>query len=252
MTKVIFLGTGTSTGVPEVRCNCDVCTSPNELDKRLRTSILVIHQGKNILIDCGPDFRQQMIRSHINHIDGVLITHEHYDHTAGLDDLRPFSRDFPMRIYAESDVMVNLIQRMPYCFRQVHSPRTPNLQLCKIDVTAFEIDGVNIIPIRLMHGSLPIMGYRIGEVAFLTDLTEIPDIEYEKLQNLEALIIIALRKKKHVAHQNLEEALIQIERIKPKKSYLIHCGHHLGLYDEISKELPGNVYLSFDGLEIEV
>jgi len=251
MTKVIFLGTGTSTGVPEIGCGCEVCTSENSKDKRLRTSILVIHEGKHILIDCGPDFRQQMLRSGNKRIDGVVITHEHYDHTAGLDDLRPFCKENPVTVYAEPDVTKKLRERMPYCFREIHLPGTPNLQLSDIDLIPFDINGVQVIPIRLIHGRLPIMGYRIGNVAFLTDLTVIPESEYDKLRDLDVLIIVSLRKKKHVAHQNLEEALLQIKRIKPKQSFLIHSSHHLGLHDEVEKELPENVCLSYDGLEIE-
>ncbi|WP_243349033.1 MBL fold metallo-hydrolase [Parabacteroides sp. FAFU027] len=252
MTKVIFLGTGTSTGVPEVGCGCEVCTSENRKDKRLRTSILVIHEGKHILIDCGPDFRYQMLRSGNKRIDGVVITHEHYDHTAGLDDLRPFCKEHPVRVYAEPDVTQKLRTRMPYCFREVHLPGTPNLQLCDIDLVPFEVEGVTVTPVRLLHGKLPIMGFRIGDVAFLTDLSEIPESEYDKLKDVEVLIIVALRKKKHIAHQNLEEALAQIARIQPKRSFLIHSSHHLGLHDDIVKELPENVFLSYDGLEIEI
>lgn len=252
MTKITFLGTGTSTGVPELGCDCSICTSPNPRDKRLRTSVLINHEGKTILIDCGPDFRQQMIRCQTNHLDAVLITHEHYDHVAGLDDLRPFCKQGKLPIYAESTVSEKLHQRMPYCFRDVNYPGVPNLELIKIENRPFHIGETEIIPIRVLHGRLPILGYRIGNMAFLTDLTEIPAEEYEKLKNLDVLIMAALRKRKHISHQTLDEAISQIDCIQPKKAYLIHASHHLGLHDDIMRELPESIMLSYDGLEIEI
>lgn len=252
MTQITFLGTGTSTGVPEVGCDCAVCTSENPRDQRLRTSVLIEYKGKKILIDCGPDFRQQMISCKNRFLDAVLITHEHYDHVGGLDDLRPFCKHGSLPIFTEKHVAQKLRERMPYCFRTIHFSGTPNLELIEINPITFSLNDIEITPIRVLHGKLPILGYRIGNIAFLTDLTEIPVEEYQKLQNLDVLIIAALRKHKHITHQTLEEAISKVDCIRPKKSYLIHASHHLGLYNNIIGELPENIFLSYDGLVVNI
>ncbi len=250
--KISFLGTGTSTGVPELGCNCRVCRSEDHRDKRLRTSILVEYAGKKLLFDCGPDFRQQMLGGNNSEIDAVFITHEHYDHTGGLDDLRPFSKKHPLPVFAEENVSRKLKQRMPYCFGQSNYPGVPNLQLKEISTTGIEFDGIHVVPVRVMHGKLPILGYRVGNFAYLTDMTSLPESEYEKLQDLDILVIAALRRKIHNTHQTYDEALAQINRINPNRSLLIHASHDLGLHHEVSGELPSSVDLSYDGLVIEI
>lgn len=249
--KIRFLGTGTSTGNPEIGCKCDVCTSTNTKDHRFRSSALVHVNDKNILIDCGPDFRLQMLNISFEKLDAVLLTHEHYDHVAGLDDLRPFSRFGDVEIYAENYVADVLKKRIPYCFQELKYPGVPNIILNGIDTKPFYVDDIEIIPIRLMHYHLPIFGYRIQNFAYLTDLKTIPEEEYSKLENLDTLVIDALRIQEHISHESLDEALQNIARIAPKKAYLIHMSHHIGLHDVVQSQLPDNVYLSFDGLEIE-
>ncbi len=248
--KIRFLGTGTSTGNPEIGCKCKVCISPDKRDYRLRSSILIDIDGKNILIDCGPDFRQQMLPLVFKKLYGVLITHEHYDHVGGLDDLRPFNRFGGVDIYAENFVAEALKTRVPYCFGDIKYPGVPNLGLKIIDINPFFIGDIKIIPIRVMHYELPVFGYRIGNMAYLTDLKYIPESEFEKLENLDVLIIDALRIESHISHENLAEALENIRRISPRKAYLIHMSHHIGLHAEVQKCLPENVYLSYDSLEI--
>lgn len=252
MTEIIFLGTGTSTGVPELGCNCNVCTSTDAKDQRLRTSVLIKHNEQTFLIDCGPDFRQQMLLSGNNELDAVFITHEHYDHVGGLDDLRPYCRKMSLPVFAEKYVIERLKQRIPYCFTENPYPGVPKLQLQEIDLNTIEIEDSLIVPIRVMHGDLPIVGFRIGNMAFLTDLTEIPDEEYAKLKNLDVLVIAALRKQKHNTHQNIDEAISKINTIKPFRSYLIHASHHIGLHSDVSQELPDNIYLSYDGLRVVI
>lgn len=248
--KVTFLGTGTSTGVPEIGCPCEVCTSKDPRDQRLRTSVLVETGGKRILLDCGPDFRWQMIRSKTYRLDAVLVSHEHYDHVGGLDDLRPFCREKGVDIYAEDFVAGAIETRIPYVFRKNRYPGVPNLTMHRIKNFPFVVDGIAVTPVRVMHGGLPILGYRIGNMAYLTDLKSLPEEEYAKLEGLDILIIAALRRGMHPTHESLEEALANVERIAPKEAYLIHMSHRIGLHAEIEKELPPHVHFAYDGLVI--
>lgn len=250
--RVKFLGTGTSTGVPEIGCKCEVCQSSDKRDKRLRASILIQKEDKNILVDCGPDFREQMLSVDFVPITGLLITHEHYDHVGGIDDLRPFSRFGDIEIYAEDYVCDILKQRIPYCFTENKYPGVPNIELNKIVNKSFSIEDITIEPIRLMHYRLPIFGYRIDNFAYLTDLKTIPEEEYNKLKDLDVLVMNALRIQEHISHQNLEEALENVKRIGAKKTYLTHVSHQLGLHKDIEADLAPNVFLAYDGLEIEV
>lgn len=251
--RIKFLGTATSTGIPEIGCTCPVCSSTDPRDKRLRASAMVYTDaGKNILIDCGPDFREQMLRSEFLPIHGVLLTHEHYDHVGGIDDLRPFGRFGDVDVYAEQYVSDALRVRIPYCFTEFKYPGVPEITLRDIENKPFEIEGVTVHPVRLMHAQLPIFGYRIGNFAYLTDLKTIPEEEYEKLKNLDVLVMNALRINEHISHQNLEQALENAVRIGAKRTYFTHVSHQLGLHAEVQKMLPEGVFLSYDGLEIEI
>lgn len=251
--KVKFLGTGTSTGVPEIGCQCAVCRSQDTRDRRLRASVLINTNGKRILIDCGPDFRQQMLNEEFSQIKRVLLTHEHYDHVSGIDDLRPFCRFGDIDIFANKRTCKVLLERIPYCFTDNKYPGVPSINLNRIDEDrSFYIQDIEILPVTVMHYKLPILGYRIGNFAYLTDAKYIPEEEYAKLKNLDTLVINALRINEHISHQTLQEALETIERIAPKRAYLIHMSHQIGLHAEVEKTLPPNVFLSYDGLEIEV
>ena len=251
--KITFLGTGTSTGVPETGCTCPVCSSRDPRDSRLRTSVLVETNGNRILLDCGPDFRQQMTHIPFGKIDAILLSHEHYDHVAGIDDLRPFCRFGNINIYAEPNVATAIRTRIPYCFGESLYPGVPRIIMNEINInTPFHINGTEIKPIRILHGKLPIAGYRIDNMAYLTDVTLIPEEEYTKLHNLDILIISALRQDPHPSHQNLEQAIANAQRINARTTYFIHFSHHLGLHHEAETQLPANIHLSYDNLTLTI
>ena len=254
MLTITFLGTGTSQGIPIIGSTHPVCLSNNPKDKRLRVSILIQWDNFNYVVDCGPDFRQQLLGTGINKLNGILFTHEHADHTAGIDDIRPFSfRQGEVAIYAERRVIDELIIRFNYIFKTENKyPGTPTVAINQIyQDSPFLLQNKKITPIRVFHHKLPVMGYRIDDFAYLTDVKTIPDAEMEKLKGLDTLVINALRLEPHISHLNLQEALDLVKKINPKKCYFTHISHLLGFHDDVSKELPENVYLAHDGLTIK-
>jgi len=251
--KLIFLGTGTSQGVPVLGCSCLVCKSNNKKDTRLRSSVLIQLGKKNILIDSGPDFRYQILREDIANIDAVFYTHEHRDHVAGLDDLRAFYylNKEPISLYMTKQVHKVLKQDYSYLFSKKEYFGKPKLNIKTIDKSShFHVFDNKVIPIEAMHYKLPVLGYRISDLAYLTDANYIHKNELKKLQGLDKLIINCLQKKPHISHFNLDQVLELINFLKPKVSYLTHISHNLGLHNQIQKELPENVYLAFDQLKI--
>lgn len=251
--KLTFLGTGTSQGIPMIASKDPVCLSTDLNDKRLRSSVLFSYNDKTYVIDCGPDFRQQMLREDVQLVNAVLFTHEHADHTAGLDDLRPYCYKIgEMPIYLNARTLESLEQRFQYIFSvENRYPGAPSVQTNIVENTPFFIDDLEVIPIQVLHGKLLILGYRIKDVAYLTDLKSMNAAEKKKLINLDVLIVNALRIEEHPTHFNLQEALEFVKEIQPKKTYFTHISHKLGFHEEVSKILPKNVFLAFDGLKIE-
>lgn len=248
--EITVLGSGTSKGVPEVDCDCDVCTSPDPRDKRLRASVLVKTHGLTLLIDASPDFRAQALSADLSYLDAVLVTHSHYDHVGGIDDLRPFCCQDHLPIYVSPDVARDLHHRIDYCFRDHLYPGVPTFALKEISDEAFDIQGLPVIPIRVMHGKLPIFGFRIGNFAYVTDAKNIPEEEKWKLEDLEVLIVNALRDKPHFAHFSVAEAVALIEEVKPKRAYLTHFNHEFGTQADRENTLPENIRPAYDGLKI--
>jgi phosphoribosyl 1,2-cyclic phosphate phosphodiesterase len=252
--KVTFLGTGTSQGIPIIGSTHPVCLSKNPKDKRLRVSVMVEWEGLNILIDCGPDFRMQMLANNFARLDAILFTHEHNDHVAGLDDIRPFFfRQGNIPIYAHERVLNALKKRFDYIFVTENKyPGAPGVNEHIVTDNDFEIEGKHITPVSYLHNQLQVYGYRMGGFAYLTDIKSISETEAEKLKNLEVVVVSALRIEPHHSHFNLAEALEFIEKIKPNKTYLTHISHLLGFHDEVEQSLPENVHLAYDNLKITI
>lgn len=252
--KLRFLGTGTSNGVPVLGCNCAVCQSNDSKDKRYRTSALIETDNTRILLDCGPDARMQLLQVPFRPINAVLISHIHYDHVAGIDDLRPFCLFGDIDVYANSSTAKALKQTMPYCFTDELYPGVPRLNLHTIESgKAFKVNEVEVLPIKVYHGKLPILAYRFGEVAYITDMKTIDDAEKELLKGVKVLVVNGLRwKKEHHSHQLINEAIAFSKSIGAEKTFLTHVTHEIGLHVEASERLPNNVYFAYDGLEFEI
>lgn len=253
--KVTVLGSGTSQGVPVIACECEVCKSSNTKDKRTRCSILIETNGKVIVVDTGPDFRYQMLRADVKDLDAVLFTHEHKDHLAGLDDIRAFNfkrGGKPMDVFANKDVQEALKREYSYIFAKNKYPGIPKINLKSISNQKFHFEGIEITPIEVLHYKLPVLGFRVKNFAYITDANFISETEKKKLKKLDILILNALRKTEHISHYNLEQAIDLIHELKPKKAYLTHISHLMGKHEEVSKELPHDIEIAYDGLKINL
>lgn len=250
--KVTFLGTGTSQGVPLIACSCEVCTSTDPKDKRLRSSILIETDATRLVIDAGPDFRQQMLREKIRRLDAVVFTHEHKDHVAGLDEVKAFNFINKMRmpVYVTESVKLALYREFAYIFAEVQYPGIPQVDVFDFDEDPFMVGDILVQPITVMHYKLPVKGFRVNDFAYITDANFISEEEKAKLRNLDVLVLNALRREAHISHFTLEEAIALVQELKPRKAYFTHISHQLGLHNEVSLELPENIELAADGLQL--
>ncbi len=251
---VTFLGTGTSQGVPVIACDCEVCKSLDYRNKRLRSSILIDVNGMTLIIDTGPDFRQQMLTERVKKLDAILFTHAHKDHVAGMDDIRSFNfrQKKEMPVYGRSETLEQLKLEFAYIFAPNKYPGIPQVSLNPIPNEPFEVNGTAITPIEVMHYKLPVFGYRLQNFAYVTDANYISQEEKNKLKGLEVLVLNALQKEPHISHFTLQEALDVIDELKPKRAFLTHISHKLGLHADVSKELPEHVSLAYDGLKVPI
>lgn len=252
MIEIEFLGTGTSTGVPQIGCKCDVCRSADARDRRLRCSSVIRTGGVSLLVDCGPDFREQMLRASDSRLDALLLTHGHYDHMGGMDDLRPYCRELPFPVYAQPEVLDGIRQRMPYSFLKNPYPGVPLFELHPLSESKFSVKGIEIEPLPVMHYRLPVFGYRIGGLAYITDANFIGDGTFDRLGNVDTLVINALRMTPHISHFSLQETLSAVKRIAPRRAYLIHMSDGIGLHGEVEKMLPAHVELAYDTEIVEI
>ncbi len=250
--KITFLGTGTSQGVPVIGCDCDVCQSLDYRNKRLRTSVHVQVQDQSIVIDTGPDFRQQMLRERVQKLDFVLFTHSHKDHTAGLDDVRAFNfkQNMDMPLYGTAEVLRHLKTEYYYAFLPKRYPGTPQLQLNEITEAPFTVNNITVTPLPVMHLHMPVLGFRIGDFSYITDANQIPDQTLARLRGSKVLVLNALQKESHISHFNLTEAVAMAERIGSQKTYFTHISHKLGLHKQVAGELPDHIELAYDGLVV--
>jgi phosphoribosyl 1,2-cyclic phosphate phosphodiesterase len=252
--RVTFLGTGTSIGVPVITCDCPVCMSENEHDKRLRTSVMVQVQNRTFVIDCGPDFRIQMLREKVMNLDAVIFTHEHRDHIAGLDDVRAFNYVLNKKIdiYGTKQVMEAIRIEFPYIFSDSRYFGAPQLTVHCIDDKPFRINNVEFTPIHVLHENLPVNGYRIGDFTYITDASAISDEEKQKIRGSKVIVLNALRNSRHVSHFSVSEAVDILLDLAPEAAYLTHLSHFVGLHDEVNSRLPENIRLAYDGLTVIV
>jgi len=253
--KVTFLGTGTSQGVPVIACNCKVCLSANQKDKRLRSSILIESENTTIVVDTGPDFRYQMLRQDVQQLDAVVFTHEHKDHIAGLDDVRAFNykQQVAMNVYATENVQHSLKREFYYVFSDFKYPGIPLLNLHDISKEkAFTVGDITLRPIEVLHYKLPVLGFRINDFTYITDAKTITEKELEKVKGTKILVLNALQKEKHISHLTFEEAIALVRKINPEVAFFTHISHRLGLHHDISDELPPNIHLAYDGLQLSI
>ena len=252
--KVTFLGTGTSQGIPVIGCSCEVCSSMDYRDKRLRTSIHIELDGKSFVIDTGPDFRQQVLRERIKKLDAVIFTHSHKDHIAGLDDVRAynFSQQKSMPVYGTREVHEQLKREFYYAFSDKKYPGIPQLDLIELNGSDFNIEGISIKTLPVQHMKLPVLGFRIGDFSYITDANFIPDSTFEKLKGTKTLVLNALQKEDHVSHFNLQEAIAVASQVHAEQTYFVHMSHRLGLHKTIEQELPVHIKLAFDGLRLDL
>ncbi|MGE5424953.1 MAG: MBL fold metallo-hydrolase [Syntrophothermus sp.] len=250
--KITFLGTGTSIGVPVITCDCPVCLSEDPRDKRLRTSVMLEIGQNTFVIDCGPDFRIQMLREKVNNLDAVIFTHEHRDHIAGLDDVRAFNYVLNKRIdiYGTQQVMDAIVTEFPYIFAETRYFGAPQLTIHPIENKPFRINDIEFIPIHCLHEKLPVMGYRIGDFTYITDASYISGDELEKIKGSKVVVLNALRNSKHVSHFSVGEAVEIIEKIQPEQAFLTHLSHFVGLHEEVNQKLPPFIKLAYDGLQV--
>ena len=250
--EITFLGTGTSQGVPIIGCKCRICTSPDARDNRLRSSVHIKVGGFDLVIDSGPDFRQQMLRHHINKLDGLIFTHGHKDHVAGLDDIRAYNyiHHKPIDVYADERVERVLRKEFSYIFDDEKYPGVPEIHLHPINNQPFYIRQHLITPIEVMHYRLPVLGFRIGDFSYITDANYISHTEIEKIKGSKIVVLNALRREKHISHFTLDEAVEMAQRIGGEMTYFTHISHQLGLHEEVNAELPGNIRLAYDGLVV--
>lgn len=252
--KITFLGTGTSQGVPVIACDCEVCSSADSKDKRLRSSVMIEIDKQIFVIDAGPDFRTQMLRAKVKHLDAVILTHAHKDHIAGLDDVRAFNfiQKKAIDVYAREDVQLAIKNEFSYAFAIYKYPGVPEINLHSVENKKFKIKNIEIIPIEVKHMELDIFGYRIGDFTYITDCNFISEKEFEKIKGSKVIVLNALRRRKHVSHFTLDEAVAVIERLKPERAYLTHASHMLGLHVNVEKELPSYIHLAYDELVIDL
>jgi len=249
---ITFLGTGTSQGVPVIACGCEVCTSTDARDNRLRTSILIETEDKTIVVDSGPDFRYQMLRAGVKHLDAIVFTHEHKDHIAGMDDIRAFNykQNSPIDTYADQRVQKALVREFPYVFDGTGYPGIPQVVVHPINLLPFSIGNNIFTPIEVLHYKLPILGFRVNDFTYITDAKTVPESEKEKIKGTKTLVINALQKQSHISHFTLEEAINFANEVGADMTYLTHISHRLGTHFDVSKELPGNIELAYDGLKL--